>query len=182
MQGLEKKCIIFGKPTDGKHWYMQIGKEQRQLDKERSDQQRIHSNLVGNEICSSEPQRIWETVRTTERLKFRHIWRFQAYDILEELKHPGGKVMPPTVYRAMDFWIEHGFVHRIESLNAYFACGHPLHKHGCQLLVCLRCNRVLEVCDHELQTHFAATAGANHYEFERAVLEIHGVCPACQTS
>jgi len=106
----------------------------------------------------------------------------KAYDILAQLKRPGGKLMPPTVYRAMDFWIEHGFVHRIESLNAYFACGHPLHKHGCQLLVCLRCNCVLEVCDHDLQIHFAATADANQYEFERAVLEIHGVCPACQAS
>lgn len=132
--------------------------------------------------CREANLRLTDGRRTALELLVLSPTALKAYDVLEQLRHPGGKAMPPTVYRAMDFWIEHGFVHRIESLNAYFACGHPLHKHGCQLLVCLRCNRVLEVCDHELQTHFAATAGANHYEFERAVLEIHGVCPACQTS
>ena len=61
----------------------------------------------------------------------------KAYDLLEQMGNP----MPPTVYRALDFWLEQGFVHRIESLNAYFACGHPLHAHGCQLLVCMHCKR-----------------------------------------
>ena len=103
----------------------------------------------------------------------------KAYDVLGMLKRPGGKAMPPTVYRAIDFWMEHGFVHRIESLNAYFACGHPLHNHGCQLLVCIRCNHVLEVCDQGLRERFVAAAGGNGYEFRRAVLEIHGVCPRC---
>jgi len=104
----------------------------------------------------------------------------KAYDLLGQVKAPGEKAMPPTVYRALDFWIEHGFIHRIESLNAYFACGHPLHNHGCQLLVCLRCNQVLEVCNHALQELFATTADENGYGFRKAVLEIHGVCPACQ--
>ena len=104
----------------------------------------------------------------------------KAYDLLDQVKAPGEKAMPPTVYRALDFWIEHGFIHRIESLNAYFACGHPLHNHGCQLLVCLHCNEVLEVCNHGLQDLFTATAADNGYSYRKAVLEIHGICPTCQ--
>lgn len=100
----------------------------------------------------------------------------KAYELLEQMGNP----MPPTVYRALDFWLEQGFVHRIESLNAFFACGHPLHAHGCQLLVCMRCKRVVEVCNHSLDGLFVETAAANGYCYRKSVLEIHGICPACQ--
>jgi Fur family zinc uptake transcriptional regulator len=101
----------------------------------------------------------------------------KAYELLEQMGNP----MPPTVYRALDFWLEQGFVHRIESLNAFFACGHPLHAHGCQLLICMRCNRVVEVCNRSLNGVFAEAAAANGFLYRKSVLEIHGICPACQT-
>ena len=42
-----------------------------------------------------------------------------AYAILEELSRRKMKqIAPPTVYRTLDFFLEHGFVHKIESLNA----------------------------------------------------------------
>ncbi len=104
----------------------------------------------------------------------------KAYDLLGALTAPGGKSMPPVVYRALDFWIEHGFVHRIESLNAYTACGHPLHSHGCQLLVCTACEQVIEVCNRRLRGNFEATASEHGFSFDRAVLEIYGRCPACR--
>ena len=48
-----------------------------------------------------------------------------AYAILEELSRREGKhVAPPTVYRTLDFLLERGFVHKIESLNAYAPCEH----------------------------------------------------------
>lgn len=100
----------------------------------------------------------------------------KAYDLLGRM----GNAMPPTVYRALDFWIAHGFVHRIASRNAYVACGHPLHAHGCQLLVCLDCMRVVEVCDPSLDGVFADTAAANHFGYRRSILEIHGICPLCR--
>ena len=103
----------------------------------------------------------------------------KAYDLLDDLTAPGTKAMPPVVYRALDFWIEHGFIHRIESLNAFFACGHPLHNHGCQLLVCTECGRAVEVCDADLLQTFAHTADRHGFTFRRVVLEIHGACPDC---
>ncbi|MBT3381654.1 MAG: transcriptional repressor [Lentisphaerae bacterium] len=103
----------------------------------------------------------------------------KAYDVLDAVTEPGRKAMPPVVYRALDFWIEQGFVHKIESLNAYFSCGHPLHNHGCQLLVCSHCGKTVEVCDGDLREQLAETARRNGFEYGRVVLEIHGACPAC---
>ncbi len=58
-----------------------------------------------------------------------------AYAILEELSRREGKqVAPPTVYRTLDFFLEHGFVHKIESLNAYAPCEHLDHAHHGMLL------------------------------------------------
>ena len=60
-----------------------------------------------------------------------------AYAILEELSRREGKqVAPPTVYRTLDFFLEHGFVHKIESLNAYAPCEHLDHAHHGMLLIC----------------------------------------------
>ncbi|MDT8391850.1 MAG: transcriptional repressor [Lentisphaeria bacterium] len=105
----------------------------------------------------------------------------KAYDLLNAVTDPGKKVMPPTVYRALDFWITHGFIHRIESLNAFIACDHPLRSHGCQMLICTDCGRVIEVCQAELRDHFRETAAANGFLYDHSVLEIYGRCPDCQS-
>ena len=47
-----------------------------------------------------------------------------AYDVLEELAHHAARPAPITVYRALDFLIANGLVHRIESRNAFIACAH----------------------------------------------------------
>ena len=65
-----------------------------------------------------------------------------AYDVLDALAEKLDKPKPPTAYRALEFLMQHGFVHRIESLNAYIACAED-HKHqGSQFMICDGCGRV----------------------------------------
>jgi len=41
-----------------------------------------------------------------------------AYEIMDHLaKLKGRTIAPPTVYRALDFLIENGLIHRIERMN-----------------------------------------------------------------
>ena len=44
-----------------------------------------------------------------------------AYDLIDRLAAEGGakRLAPITVYRALDFLMENGFVHELESRNAY---------------------------------------------------------------
>ena len=68
-----------------------------------------------------------------------------AYDIIEALSTDDNVVKPPTVYRAIDFWVKHGFVHKVESMNAYIAC---CHQHGHQhaiMMICDDCQDVKEM-------------------------------------
>ena len=45
-----------------------------------------------------------------------------AYEILDRLRAEGLGSQPPVAYRALDFLMKAGFVHRIETLNAFVAC------------------------------------------------------------
>ncbi|MDX2494940.1 MAG: hypothetical protein QNK27_08275, partial [Desulfuromusa sp.] len=66
------------------------------------------------------------------RRVFELIWQqhkpIGAYEVLEGLQQDG-RAAPPTVYRALDFLLDLGLVHRINSLNAYVGCIHPEYPH-----------------------------------------------------
>ena len=51
-----------------------------------------------------------------------------AYDLLEQLRVSDRRPAPPTVYRALDFLLEHGLIHRIERLSAFVPCTHLAHE------------------------------------------------------
>ncbi len=62
--------------------------------------------------------------RVLEILLQEHV-ALGAYAILERLRQEGLGSQPPVAYRALDFLVKHGFVHKIERLNAFVACSHP---------------------------------------------------------
>ena len=45
-----------------------------------------------------------------------------AYELLDQLAAAGLGSQPPVAYRALDFLVANGFVHRIERLGAFAAC------------------------------------------------------------
>lgn len=105
-----------------------------------------------------------------------------AYEVLEHLAAEGLGSQPPVVYRALDFLISQGFVHKIERLNAYVGCADPGHAGGAAFLICLGCGQVGELEDAELGAALGRAVAAQGFVLERAVLEITGRCPACQAA
>src|SRR5271166_3468233 len=103
-----------------------------------------------------------------------------AYAIMEELSRREGKhVAPPTVYRTLDFFLEHGFVHKIESLNAYTPCEHLGHAHHGMLMICEACGRSEEVDDADVMRVIAATAAGAEFTLRRVMVEAKGLCGRC---
>lgn len=103
----------------------------------------------------------------------------KAYDLLDKLKLEHAGAAPPTVYRALDFLMEQGFVHRIESSNAYLSCPHPAHSHPSQFLICESCGVTMELEDAELDQRLFAQARAQGFKPSRQVVEIRGTCARC---
>ncbi len=107
-----------------------------------------------------------------------------AYAILDLLGRasPGSKsrAAPPTVYRALEFLLEHGLVHRINSLNAFIGCSQPHAHHNSHFLICRQCETVVEIADPAISTAIHAAAQAARFSEERACVEIAGLCPNCR--
>lgn len=111
------------------------------------------------------------------------VWRAHepigAYDILAELAKERDKAAPPTVYRALEFLIAAGLVHRIDSLNAFIGCHEPQQTHVAQFLVCRQCHRVAEVDDPAIQRMLVEQSRAVGFQIEPTSLEIKGLCGDC---
>lgn len=102
-----------------------------------------------------------------------------AYEILDVLRADGTKAQPPVAYRALDFLVKHGFVHRVERLNAFVACAAPGQHHAAVLMICRNCSNVAEAQTDTDVALGQAAAGAG-FTVERAVMEAEGLCPKCQ--
>ncbi|NQY98373.1 MAG: transcriptional repressor [Henriciella sp.] len=102
----------------------------------------------------------------------------KAYNLLENLDGEGA-AKPPTVYRALDFLQSMGLAHKIESLNAYVACGHANHAHSAVFIICDICGGAEEL--HAVSTNSALTeeTEAAGFTVHNAVIEAHGICRNC---
>ncbi|MFT4171568.1 MAG: Fur family transcriptional regulator [Rhodocyclaceae bacterium] len=108
----------------------------------------------------------------------------KAYDLQDDMRARHGKVAPTTVYRALDFLIEHELAHRIDALNAFIAChgsrGHDTHH--ALMVVCERCERATEVHDDEAYSWVAKRLTKAGLGFAQTRIEIKGVCQACKAA
>lgn len=105
-----------------------------------------------------------------------------AYDILDILGKESTSAAPPTVYRALEFLIEAGLVHRLDSLNAFIGCPDPASRHAGQFLICMSCRTVTELSDVEIEELVANRATERGFEAVRQMLEIEGLCKNCRTA
>ena len=104
-----------------------------------------------------------------------------AYDILAILAAEGLGSQPPVVYRALDFLVKHKFVHRIERLNAYIACGEPGSGHAPAFMICRSCTTVAEM-DAKKVSGLSEVAGEMGFAIEAMNVEAEGLCPSCQVT
>lgn len=102
-----------------------------------------------------------------------------AYELLDRLRETVQKPTPPTVYRALDFLLEQGLVHKLESLHAYIGCTHPDHPHASQFLICAGCGDVSEMEDEHIANSLKQAGEAAGFHTKRPVVELLGICAQC---
>ena len=103
-----------------------------------------------------------------------------AYAILETLHRRGRRAAPPTVYRALDFLLGQGLVHRIVSMNAYVGCTTPGALHAGHFLICGGCGTAAEVDGRRIGAAVRRRAAEVGFKVERETVELRGLCPSCQ--
>jgi len=110
-----------------------------------------------------------------------------AYALLDKLKAQRPGAAPPTVYRALDFLLEQGLIHKVERLNAFVGCveaghdhGHAhAHHHPHQFLICRRCGMTVEMSDPTVSHALADAAARLGFQVGNATVEVEGLCAAC---
>jgi len=132
-----------------------------------------------HEYCETHKLRLTQPREDVLRIIISSDKPLGAYEVLEQLGKTLKNPKPPTVYRAIDFWQEHGFIHRIESLNAFVACDAGHRHKGSQFMICDDCGVVIEAHMCHLPKPFEGSAVENAFTPERWNLEIHGLCQKC---
>lgn len=103
-----------------------------------------------------------------------------AYDLLDQLRLSEPQAKPPTIYRALDFLLEQGFIHRVESNNSYVVCHHfDEPAHTSVMLVCDNCAVVTEKHAHGVEKIIAGLAEQSGFTLRHTVIEAHGLCENC---
>jgi len=104
----------------------------------------------------------------------------KAYDLLDQMKTTHDAAAPPTVYRALDFLLEQGFIHRLASINAFVGCHHPQVMHSVPFLICDRCQSAIELEDTRISALLEVQARDLGFETRAQTLEVHGLCAECR--
>jgi Fur family zinc uptake transcriptional regulator len=131
-------------------------------------------------LCARRGARLTDLRRRVLELVWQGHEAVKAYDVLDRLGRSPGSAKPPTVYRALDFLIAHGLVHRLESLNAYVGCPQPEHAHEGRFLICDGCGHVAEFDSAALRAAIAAQAKDIGFEVRAETVEVHGLCQRCR--
>ncbi|MEO5336512.1 MAG: transcriptional repressor [Magnetospirillum sp. WYHS-4] len=131
-------------------------------------------------VCAKRGARFTELRRRVLEIVWAGHRPLGAYDILDSLGRERGGAAPPTVYRALEFLLEQGLIHRLESLNAYIGCTVPGRPHGSQFLICRACGRVAELDDARIEEAIRLSAETVGFTVERKAVEATGLCPRCR--
>lgn len=135
------------------------------------------------EICAARGVRLTSQRKRVFELICKNKRASSAYELLEELKKSEPQAKPPTVYRALDFLLEQGFIHRVESTNSFISCcSCNAHKHFSHLLICDQCGKVIELQDNSLVALLEDNAEKYGFTITNHVIESHGVCESCSSS
>lgn len=131
--------------------------------------------------CEEKGVRFTRTREQVFCLLAEHGAAIGAYELLDKLKCVDAAAKPATIYRALDFLCQQGFVHKIESINSFIFCDHcDHHSHPVQLLICDQCGHVDEISSANLDLAIRAMADASGFKIAHQIVEAHGYCQRCQ--
>ena len=145
-----------------------------------------HRRCVANALDDAEAVCAEHGARLTpvRRRVLEIIWQshrpLRAYAILEVLSGEGHSPAPPTVYRALEFLLTHGLVHRLSSLNAFIGCHRPGHPGAGQFLLCTGCGTAAELNDTGIERAIERSSAAEGFTSHVHTVEISGLCPHCR--
>jgi Fur family transcriptional regulator, zinc uptake regulator len=140
-----------------------------------------HAITYAEAVCAERGERLTDSRRQVlEALASSHK-PIGAYEIMDMLAGAKGRPAPVTVYRALEFLMKQGLVHRIESRNSYIACAHNHDSDAVvAFLMCDSCGSVGEASTGAIVPFLAGIAKKAGFRHTVSVIEINGTCSHCR--
>ncbi|AFP84963.1 zinc uptake transcriptional repressor Zur [secondary endosymbiont of Ctenarytaina eucalypti] len=132
------------------------------------------------QLCEERNVRFTPQRQELLRLMQRQNGAISAYHLLDLLRQSEPQAKPPTVYRALDFLLEQGFVHRVESTNSFVLCDYFSEpSHTSAFFICDGCSLVTEQTTQSIEDILQCMASVANFIISHNVVEAHGLCPKC---
>lgn len=131
-------------------------------------------------VCTASGEKLTALRRRVLELVWDSHRPVGAYALLDRLRGDGRSAAPPTVYRALEFLVDQGLVHRVESLNAYVGCAHPGERHATQFLICKDCGTAVELDDGAVVEAIDRGAARIGFTVAARTVEATGTCADCR--
>lgn len=153
-------------------------------------------------LCAQRNLRLTRVRRVVLDFLLKARMPVKAYDILDALRHSAPKALTPaSIYRALDYLLQEGLVHKVGTLNAYVACaeactetcadtctdtcaksstGNCKERHApVFMLVCPGCRKSRELSDPGLYQTIVSTMQRQGFQLQGDTVELTGICPGC---
>lgn len=133
------------------------------------------------EVCKYRGINLTAQRRLVLKLMLAQNKMISAYDLLDKLRQIEQQAKPPTVYRALEFLLQVGFIHKVESSNCYIVCPHFEHpRHLSILLICDACRSIIEEESMQVDNELTEKAKQHQFTIHHRQIEVHGICKKCQ--
>ncbi len=132
-------------------------------------------------ICRARGGRLTQQRRTVLSKLLAAARPVTAYELLDLVRPDDSAMTSASTYRSLDFLVEMGLVHRLDSTRSFVACERPEHVHAGQFLICRQCGTVVEAEDKRI-AKAAEDLGERHgFMLDHRTVELTGVCGACRS-
>lgn len=135
--------------------------------------------LAATQWCATRGERLTDLRRDVLALLLAAPGSVKAYDLLGALQKQRPNAAPPTVYRALDFLLSMGLVHKLDSINAFVACRDFSVQHHGLMLICEGCGGVTELVDDRLSHALTSDAAHAGFRVREQDIELRGLCADC---
>jgi len=134
---------------------------------------------MAREVCAREGARLTPLREQVLTIVWQSHRPSGAYDVLDKLAATHKSARPPTVYRALDFLLSLGLIHKIESLNAYLGCAQVGPAHDGVFLICRACGDAQELAGLPVETTLSKVVTDTGFKPEHRTIELTGLCAQC---
>ncbi|MDP1604107.1 MAG: transcriptional repressor [Legionella sp.] len=133
-----------------------------------------------NDYCASIESRLTSLRKSILYILWHTEKPLKAYEILNALLQIKENSQPSTVYRVLDYFVNSGVVHKIESIQSYTLCREPRkHLPSEVLMVCSKCHHVRELYDTNMRALVQKLSCENFFHLGEDAIELKGLCATC---